>query len=36
MQEHGKIAAYLLVARVKHLFRRGANHDPVFVFDRQP
>jgi hypothetical protein len=34
MQKHGKIAAYLLVARVKHLWR-GANHHPVFIFDRQ-
>ena len=35
MQKHGKIAAYLLVARVKHLFRCGSHHHPVFIFDRQ-
>ncbi|GJK63605.1 hypothetical protein NUBL17187_07940 [Klebsiella michiganensis] len=34
MQEHGKITAYLLVARVEKLLRRGANHDPIFVFNR--
>ena len=36
MEEHGKVAAYLLVARVKHLLRGGAHHHPVSVFDRQP
>lgn len=35
MEKHGKIAAYLLVTRVKHLCWRGANHHPIFVFDRQ-
>ena len=35
MKKHGKIAAYLLVARVEHLFRGGANDNPVFIFDRQ-
>ncbi len=35
MQEDRKIAAYLLVARIKHLLRCGAYHHPVFIFDRQ-
>ena len=35
MKEHGKVAAYLLIARVKHLLRGGAHHHPVSVFDRQ-
>ncbi len=35
VQKHGKIATYLLVARVEHLFRGGAHHHPVFIFDRQ-
>ena len=34
VQKYGEIAAYLLVARLKQLLRRGANHDPISVFDR--
>ncbi len=34
MEKHGKIAAYLLVARVKHLLRRGADNNPIFIFNR--
>ncbi|SQD01466.1 Uncharacterised protein [Escherichia coli] len=30
----GKIAAYLLVARVEHLLWRTADHHPISVFDR--
>ncbi len=29
-----EIAAYLLVARIKQLLRRGTHHDPISVFDR--
>ncbi|MNP07192.1 hypothetical protein D3C76_992090 [compost metagenome] len=35
VKKHGKIAAYLLVARVEHLFGCGTDHNPVFIFDRQ-
>ncbi|MNE21732.1 hypothetical protein D3C80_1149030 [compost metagenome] len=35
VKKHGEIAAYLLIARVKHLFWCGTNHNPVFIFDRQ-
>lgn len=34
VQKYGEIAAYLLVARIKQLLRRGTHHDPISVFDR--
>ncbi len=34
MQKHGKIAAYLLVARVEHLLRCGTDNNPIFIFNR--